>query len=87
MYHDAETGFTFSQYNAAYSIGHSLAIRIAVPSPVTSGSAYDAVLQVVAPKDVAGWTGLAWGGQMLYNPLTVFWVNGNTPVVSSRYAT
>jgi hypothetical protein len=86
VYHDAETGFTFSQYNAQYSLDHSIAFRIAVPSPVLANSTYDAVIQVVAPVDV-GWAGLAWGGNMLSNPLSVSWANGNNVVLSSRYAT
>jgi len=85
IYHDAETGFTFSQYLAQYEIGSSIAVRIAIPSPITN-STYDVVLQVVAPMDV-GWAGIAWGGQMALNPLTVAWANGNNVVVSSRYAT
>lgn len=85
MYHDAETGFTFTQYMGAYDIGKNIAFRIAVPSPVTPNSSYDTVLQVVVPIDVVGWVGLAWGGSMLNDPLTVFWVNGRTPVISSRY--
>ena len=58
--------------------------RIAVPQPA-NGTNYDIVLQVVAPKDV-GWAGLAWGGSMLDCPLTVAWVNGQTQMISSRYA-
>lgn len=51
VYHDLETGFTFSQYVAEYTIGATIAFRIALPSPVTN-STYDTVLQVVAPVDV-----------------------------------
>ena len=86
-YHDPETGFTFSQYMGAYDIGRNITFRIAVPSPAPDNASYDAVLQVVVPVEVVGWVGLAWGGSMLYNPLTVSWVNGKTPVISSRYAT
>ncbi|KUJ09998.1 CBD9-like protein [Mollisia scopiformis] len=86
VYHDPETGFTFSQYNVMYSLSETITFRIAVPSPVTANQPYDAVLQVVAPIDV-GWAGLAWGGQMTYNPLAVSWSNGNNVVVSSRFAT
>ncbi|TAQ86720.1 hypothetical protein B7494_g4951 [Chlorociboria aeruginascens] len=80
------TGFTFSQYSAQYTLSESITIRIAVPSGVPSNTAFDVVVQVVAPIDV-GWTGLAWGGGMLQDPLTVTWRNGNNVVVSSRYAT
>ena len=64
----------------------SISFRIAVPSPIPVNSAYDVVIQVVAPVDV-GWTGLAWGGGMLQDPLAVSWQSGATVVVSSRYAT
>ncbi|CAJ2508532.1 Uu.00g135580.m01.CDS01 [Anthostomella pinea] len=82
---DAETGFTFSQYSAAYKLGaDSILYRIAIPSPASDN--YDAVLQVIAPTDV-GWAGLAWGGQMINCPLTVGWASGNTPVVSVFHST
>jgi hypothetical protein len=74
VYHDAETGFTFSQYAAEYVIGLNFIYRIALPQPVNSIN-YDVIIQVVAPKDV-GWAGLAWGGQMSLCPLTVAWTNG-----------
>ena len=44
------------------------------------------VLQVVAPNAL-GWVGLAWGGSMIRNPLTVSYPNGQKPTVSSRWAT
>ncbi|KAE9372398.1 iron reductase domain protein [Stipitochalara longipes BDJ] len=84
VYHDAETGFTFTQFAAEYLIGSSIIYRIALPEPVNVTN-YDVVLQVVAPKDV-GWAGLAWGGTMLDCPLTVAWANGQTLMISSRYA-
>ncbi|KAF1958870.1 CBD9-like protein [Byssothecium circinans] len=85
-YTDPETGFTFSEFKAAYSLSSNVVYRIALPQSPPSG-AYDAVIQVVAPNQV-GWTGLAWGGTMLRNPLTVAYPNGNNkPTVSSRWAT
>ncbi|KAI0150803.1 hypothetical protein GGR57DRAFT_514067 [Xylariaceae sp. FL1272] len=81
---DPETGFTFSEYAAAYAIGSSITFRIAIPSPATG--AYDLVLQIVAPIAV-GWTGIAWGGQMIYCPLTIGWLSGSTGVASVRRAT
>jgi hypothetical protein len=87
VYNDPETGFTFSQYQATYSLsGKSITVRVAVPSDAQPNTPYDAVVQIVAPSEV-GWMGLAWGGSMTYNPLTVSWMNGNSPVISSRYAT
>jgi hypothetical protein len=85
-YTDPETGFTFASYNAAYTLSKSIAFRVAVPSDASRVSSYDAVLQVVAPLDV-GWAGLAWGGSMVNNPLTVSYANGNSATISSRYAT
>jgi hypothetical protein len=85
VYQDPLTGFTFSSYNAAYSIGNYMQVRIAVPSNATASAAYPAVIQVVAPTAV-GWAGVAWAGTMIRNPLTVSWASGGTAVVSSRYA-
>ncbi|KAF2703911.1 iron reductase domain protein [Pleomassaria siparia CBS 279.74] len=84
-YFDPETGFTFSEFKAAYSLSSNILYRVAVPSSVPAGAAYDAVLQIVAPNQV-GWAGLAWGGTMPKNPLTVGWPNGAKPNFSSRYA-
>lgn len=85
VYKDAETGFTFSQYSAAYSLaGKYITYRIAVPSNATSAEVYDTVVQVVCPNDV-GWLGLAWGGSMLNNPLLVAWSSNGKPIVSSRF--
>ncbi|PVI02304.1 iron reductase domain protein [Periconia macrospinosa] len=84
-YTDPETGFSFSEFKAAYTLTSNIVYRFALPSNPPSG-AYDAVIQVVAPVQV-GWTGLAWGGTMLKNPLTVGYPNGNSkPTVSSRWA-
>ncbi|KAI1810641.1 hypothetical protein GGS20DRAFT_164190 [Poronia punctata] len=78
---DTETGFTFSQYSAAYAIGSNINFRVAVPSPAPDN--YDLVFQIVAPNAV-GWTGLAWGASMLNNPLTIGWAADNTVVGSVR---
>jgi hypothetical protein len=68
-----------------YTLSGSISYRIAIPSPVSPGTPYDLVLQVVAPNDV-GWAGISWGGSMLASPLTVAWANyGNGVTVSSRY--
>ncbi|ORY67495.1 uncharacterized protein BCR38DRAFT_456247 [Pseudomassariella vexata] len=83
---DAETGFTFSSYDAPYVIGRTISYRIAVPSGVPTGTPFDTVIQISAPIEV-GWAGLAWGGTMTANPLTVGWANGNSAVAASRYAT
>lgn len=84
VFRDSETGFTFSQYNANYKYNSPdvISIRTAVPNPASTP--YDIVLQVIAKKDV-GWLGIAWGGTMLNNPLTMAWANGNSVTVSSRW--
>lgn len=79
-YCDAATTICYSEHVTAEKI----AFRIAIPDTATSGN-FDVLLQVVAPKAV-GWAGLAWGGAMVNNPLTVGWANGNQTVVSSRSA-
>ena len=87
IYNDPETGFTFAQYQATYSLsGKYITVRVAVPSDAQQGSPYDSVVQMVAPAEV-GWVGLAWGGSMTYNPLSVSWANGQSVTLSSRYAT
>lgn len=85
---DRETGFTFSQHFAKYATDASRGIMfgVALPSNLTSFQPFDAVIQITAPVEV-GWTGLAWGGRMTANPLTVAWANGNNVVISSRYTT
>ena len=85
-YYDSETGFTFSEVRVSYTLTSQIAYRIAVPSTAVNGQPFDVVLQVVAPTAV-GWAGMAWGGTMLKNPLTVGWANGNSAQISSRWAT
>jgi len=58
--------------------------RVAIPDVIRAP--FDTLIQVVAPKAV-GWAGLAWGGSMAQNPLTLVWMNGNQGVASSRWAT
>ncbi|KAH8726946.1 hypothetical protein GQ44DRAFT_612935 [Phaeosphaeriaceae sp. PMI808] len=83
---DQETGFTFSESKAAATLSSNIIYRIATPANVPSGQSYDIVLQVVAPNSL-GWVGLAWGGSMIRNPLTVSYPNNQKPTVSSRWAT
>jgi hypothetical protein len=85
-YVDQETGFTFSESKAPATLSANIVYRIATPANVPSGQPYDVVLQVVAPNTV-GWAGLAWGGSMIRNPLTVSYANGQKTTVSSRWAT
>lgn len=80
-YVDSETGFTFSQYVNDKGI----AFRVAIPSTAKVNENYESVVQIAVPIAV-GWAGLAWGGSMTYNPLTIVWVNGKDVVLSSRMA-
>ncbi|KAK1834441.1 cellobiose dehydrogenase [Podospora conica] len=58
--------------------------RVALPdSP--SAPPYDTILEIVSPASLS-WTGFAWGGSMVNNPLTIVWLNGDNVVVSSRWA-
>ncbi|KAK3217369.1 hypothetical protein GRF29_1g2873631 [Pseudopithomyces chartarum] len=84
-YIDQETGFTFSEYKAAFTLTANIVFRFALPSNAPSGP-YNAVIQAVVPNQL-GWIGLAWGGNMVRNPLTVAYPNGQKATVSSRWAT
>ncbi|GJC90696.1 cellobiose dehydrogenase [Colletotrichum liriopes] len=70
---------------ASYTNDGGITFGIAIPEGAPSGQPYDAIFQITAPVEV-GWAGLAWGGAMTYNPLTIVWVNGDDVVVSSRMA-
>ncbi|KAI0179282.1 iron reductase domain protein [Hypoxylon sp. FL1284] len=75
-----ESGVCFSEISVGVA---PITWRIAIPA-VEEGP-FDVLLQVIAPKTV-GWAGLAWGGGMLYNPISLAWANGNTTVGSARFA-
>ncbi len=79
-YCDASTTICYSEYLSPEKI----AFRIAIPDTATAGN-FDVLLQIAAPKAI-GWAGIAWGGAMVNNPLTVAWANGDKAVVSSRSA-
>ncbi|EOA81291.1 uncharacterized protein SETTUDRAFT_157240 [Exserohilum turcica Et28A] len=85
-YVDPDSGFTFSETEAAATLSSNIIYRIAQPANVSASQPYDIVLQVVASSSL-GWVGLAWGGGMVRNPLTVSYPNGQKPTVSSRWAT
>lgn len=84
-YVDPDTGFTFSEFKAANTLNSNIVWRFALPSNPPSGP-YDVVIQAVVPNQV-GWAGLAWGGNMVKNPLTVSYPNGQKATLSSRWAT
>ena len=76
----AADGTCYSEFIAPNS---NISYRIAIPD--TPSASFDILLQISAPSTI-GWAGLAWGGVMSKNPLTVVWPNGNSGVVSSRWA-
>ncbi|ORY09459.1 hypothetical protein BCR34DRAFT_602846 [Clohesyomyces aquaticus] len=77
---DTTTKVCFSTYTDTES-GMSFGISL----PNTVADPYDAVIKITAPIKNA-WAGLAWGGTMVWNPLTLAWANGKTSTVSSRFA-
>lgn len=85
-YVDPDTGFTFSESRAAATLSANIIYRIAQPANIPAGQPYDIVIQGVAPNSL-GWVGLAFGGSMIRNPLTVAYPNGQKPTVSVRWAT
>jgi len=53
--------------------------------PKTVKDPYNAIIRITAP--VANkWAGFAWGGTMVWNPLTIAWANGKSGVASARFA-
>lgn len=81
QYCDAATAICYSEWVSPESIAY----RVAIPDTAVAGS-FDVLLQIEAPTTV-GWAGLAWGGVMVNNPLTIAWANEDGAVVSSRSAT
>lgn len=80
QYCDEPTGVCYSEITVGVA---PITWRIAIPA-VEEGP-FDILLQIVAPKTV-GWAGIAWGGGMLYNPLSLGWANGNSTIAASRFA-
>ncbi|KAH6611773.1 hypothetical protein B0J18DRAFT_474219 [Chaetomium sp. MPI-SDFR-AT-0129] len=81
QYCDAATTICYSEWVSPENIAY----RVAIPDTAVAGS-FDVLLQIEAPTTV-GWAGLAWGGVMVNNPLTIAWANEDGVVVSSRSAT
>lgn len=78
---DAETGITFQAFTNPEGVSYG----IALPANASAAGGYDIILQVTAPIEI-GWTGIAWGGAMVYNPLSIVWPNGESVVASPRMA-
>ncbi|KAK4183733.1 hypothetical protein QBC35DRAFT_525934 [Podospora australis] len=81
-YCDASTTICYSEWVSPEKIAY----RVAIPENATATADFDVLLQIQAPSTV-GWAGIAWGGVMVNNPLTVAWPSGQSVVVSSRLAT
>ncbi|KAK4200100.1 hypothetical protein QBC40DRAFT_73364 [Triangularia verruculosa] len=81
-YCPGNTEICFSEFQVPT---HDVIYRIAIPD--VAAAPFDVLLQIVAPVSKAGWAGIAWGGKMATNPLTVAWPNGDTAAVSSRWST
>ncbi|RYP26373.1 hypothetical protein DL768_011741 [Monosporascus sp. mg162] len=78
---DAETGITFQAFTNPEGVSYG----IALPANASAAGGYDIILQVTAPIEI-GWAGIAWGGAMVYNPLSIVWPNGESVVASPRMA-
>ncbi|KAK7743376.1 hypothetical protein SLS62_010613 [Diatrype stigma] len=78
---DEETGISFQTYTSAEGVSFGLAL----PADAGAEGGYDIIVQITAPIDI-GWAGIAWGGAMVYNPLSVVWANGESVIASPRTA-
>ncbi|KAF2831354.1 cellulose binding iron reductase-like protein [Ophiobolus disseminans] len=77
---DAATKICYSSYSDADS---GMTFAIALPKAPTDP--YDAILKITAP--IANkWAGFSWGGNMVWNPLSVAWANGKSGTISARFA-
>lgn len=79
-YCDAASTLCFSEWVSPEKIAY----RVAIPDTATTGN-FDVILQIEAPKTV-GWAGIAWGGVMTNNPLTVAWASGQSAIATTRKA-
>jgi hypothetical protein len=77
---DTETKICYSSYSDTES---GMTFGVALPKNVTDP--YDVILKITAP--VANrWAGFSWGGNMVWNPLSVAWPNGKSGTISARFA-
>jgi hypothetical protein len=77
---DATSKICYSSYSDAES---GMTFGVALPKEVKDP--YDAIIKITAP--VANtWAGFSWGGNMVWNPLTVAWANGKSGIASARFA-
>ncbi|EUC30277.1 iron reductase domain protein [Bipolaris zeicola 26-R-13] len=78
--YDAETKISYSSYTEPAT---GMTFGVALPKNVTDP--YNAIIRITAPV-TNQWVGFSWGGNMVWNPLSVAWPNGQSGVVSSRFA-
>ncbi|KAI2477094.1 CDH-cyt domain containing protein [Pyrenophora tritici-repentis] len=78
--YDAETKITYSSYTDP---GTGMTFGVALPKNVTDP--YDAIIRITAPF-ANRWVGFSWGGDMVWNPLSVSWPNGQSGTISARFA-
>jgi hypothetical protein len=77
---DTDTKICYSSYSDAES---GMTFGVALPKNVSDP--YDVILKITAP--IANkWAGFAWGGTMVWNPLSVAWANGQSGTISARFA-
>lgn len=77
-YCPGSTTVCFSEFLTPTS---NIIYRIAIPD--VASAPFDILLQIVAPISTTGWAGLAWGGSMTKNPLTIGWASGSSAIASS----
>ncbi|PVH98563.1 Auxilliary activities family 12 protein [Periconia macrospinosa] len=77
---DAATKICYSTYTQT-----EIDITYGIALPKNATDPYDAIIKITAPADKK-WVGFAWGGQMVWDPLTVVWPNATSVVASARWA-
>lgn len=78
--YDEETKISYSSYTEPET---GMTFGLALPTNVTDP--YDAIIRITAPISNQ-WVGFSWGGNMVWNPLSVAWPNGQSGTISARFA-
>ncbi|KAF2013129.1 iron reductase domain protein [Aaosphaeria arxii CBS 175.79] len=77
---DATSKICYSGYSDPES-----GIYFGIALPKNAADPYDAIITITSPVKHY-WAALAWGGTMVWNPLSVAWKNGKSATISSRFA-
>ncbi|KAF2742637.1 iron reductase domain protein [Sporormia fimetaria CBS 119925] len=77
---DPESKICYSGYKDPES-----EIFFGIALPKEPKDPYDAIIQITSPVRHY-WVGFSWGGDMVWNPLTLAWRNGQTTTASARFA-